>query len=71
MVTDRSPRVLVVEDDVEISQVLKRSLRLEGYDVREMIGGVEYWVREGFPLRTAGGDVVRDADPLTAPTCGC
>src|SRR3954447_9826155 len=31
----RSPRVLVVEDDVEISQVLKRSLRLEGYEVRE------------------------------------
>jgi two-component system response regulator MprA len=35
MVSDRSPRVLVVEDDVEIAQVLKRSLRLEGYEVRE------------------------------------
>jgi rhodanese-related sulfurtransferase len=42
-----------------------------GYPVREMIGGVEYWVREGFPLRTPGGDVAREADPLTAPTCGC
>jgi DNA-binding response OmpR family regulator len=30
----RSPRVLVVEDDNEIAQVLQRSLRLEGYDVR-------------------------------------
>src|ERR1700759_931088 len=30
---DRSPRVLVVEDDREIAQVLQRSLRLEGYDV--------------------------------------
>jgi hypothetical protein len=36
-----------------------------------MIGGVEYWVREGFPLRTPDGDVSRDADPLTAPACGC
>jgi two-component system response regulator MprA len=31
---DRAPRVLVVEDDEEIAQVLQRSLRLEGYDVR-------------------------------------
>ena len=30
---ERSPRVLVVEDDSEIAQVLQRSLRLEGYDV--------------------------------------
>jgi two-component system response regulator MprA len=30
----RSPRVLVVEDDDEIAQVLQRSLRLEGYEVR-------------------------------------
>ncbi len=42
-----------------------------GYPVREMIGGIEYWVREGFPLRTAAGDVSREADPLTAPACGC
>jgi rhodanese-related sulfurtransferase len=47
------------------------ALARAGYDVREMIGGVEYWVREGFPLRTAGGDVVLEVDPLTAPTCGC
>lgn len=33
-VNDRPPRVLVVEDDPEISQVLQRSLRLDGYDVR-------------------------------------
>ena len=29
-----SPRVLVVEDDAEIAGALRRSLRLEGYDVR-------------------------------------
>jgi len=32
--SDRDPRVLVVEDDEEIAQVLQRSLRLDGYEVR-------------------------------------
>ena len=31
---ERSPRVLVVEDDEAIAQVLQRSLRLEGYEVK-------------------------------------
>ena len=31
---DRVPRVLVVEDDDEIAQVLQRTLRMEGYEVR-------------------------------------
>ncbi len=30
----RSPRVLVVEDDEAIAEVLQRSLRMEGYEVR-------------------------------------
>ena len=36
----RSPRVLHVEDDEEIAQVLQRSLRMEGYDVRIAADGV-------------------------------
>ena len=32
--SDRPVRVLVVEDDKEIAQVLQRALRLEGYEVR-------------------------------------
>jgi DNA-binding response OmpR family regulator len=36
---DRSPRVLVVEDDQEIAQVLQRSLRLEGYEVKLALDG--------------------------------
>src|SRR6202161_2082785 len=36
---DRSPRVLVVEDDGDIADVLQRSLRLEGYEVRLARGG--------------------------------
>ena len=31
---ERPPRVLVVEDDADIADVLQRSLRLEGYEVR-------------------------------------
>jgi rhodanese-related sulfurtransferase len=45
-----------------------------GYRVKEMIGGYEYWVREGFPVDTAGGRIAKPADELTAPAgvaCGC
>lgn len=46
-----------------------------GYQVKEMIGGIEYWIREGFAVETAGGREQRPADLLTAPTgviaCDC
>ena len=45
-----------------------------GYRVREMIGGFEYWAREGLPVQTAAGVSQPDVDPLTAPagvSCGC
>src|ERR687886_1261981 len=35
------PRVLIVEDDGDIAEVLRRSLRLEGYDVRLAGDGVQ------------------------------
>jgi rhodanese-related sulfurtransferase len=38
-----------------------------GYRVKEMIGGIEYWRREGFPVAGAGGTVTRPVDEL----CGC
>src|SRR2546423_9074809 len=34
------PRVLVIEDDIEIAGALRRSLRLEGYDVKLALDGV-------------------------------
>jgi rhodanese-related sulfurtransferase len=46
------------------------ALSLAGYSVKEMIGGVEYWIREGFPLRTPNGDVTAAPDPRTAPVAG-
>jgi len=41
-----------------------------GYPVRELIGGFEYWVREGFGYDSAGGAQHPVADPLTAPVDG-
>lgn len=34
-----------------------------GYDVREMIGGYEYWVREGQPTENDEGTLPRTFDP--------
>jgi rhodanese-related sulfurtransferase len=51
-----------------------------GFDAREMLGGIEYWIREGFPVRTGDGLETAEPDPLTAPrpirpsaeaACGC
>jgi rhodanese-related sulfurtransferase len=41
-----------------------------GYEVREMLGGIEYWIREGFPVEVDGDLVSSVPDPLTTP-CGC
>ncbi|MCZ4512422.1 rhodanese-like domain-containing protein [Streptomyces sp. ActVer] len=46
-----------------------------GFQVKEMLGGFEYWAREGFEFETWEGHERRAADPLTAPAgvedCGC
>ncbi|WP_433673981.1 rhodanese-like domain-containing protein [Microbacterium gorillae] len=46
-----------------------------GYQVREMIGGYEYWVREGYPAEDDRGALASAIDPLTAPrgalSCDC
>lgn len=46
-----------------------------GYPVKEMLGGYEYWVREGLPVQVGDDTERRAADPLTAPssgiTCDC
>lgn len=35
-----------------------------GYRVREMIGGFEYWAREGQPTENGAGPLPRTFDPL-------
>jgi len=51
------------------------ALAMLGFRVREMLGGFEYWAREGLPVETADGVQRPDVDPLTAPaaavSCGC
>jgi rhodanese-related sulfurtransferase len=46
-----------------------------GYQVKEMLGGYEYWVREGFTFESPAGPDRRPADELTAPrwavSCDC
>ncbi|WP_326553422.1 rhodanese-like domain-containing protein [Micromonospora sp. NBC_01813] len=43
-----------------------------GYPVKEMIGGYEYWVREGFEVATDTGPRSLPVDALTAVAdCGC
>ncbi|MEU2222765.1 rhodanese-like domain-containing protein [Streptomyces sp. NPDC018347] len=45
-----------------------------GYRVKEMLGGFEYWAREGLGYETWRGPARRDPDLLTAPVageCGC
>ena len=41
-----------------------------GYDVKLMIGGFEYWVREGYPVENADGIHRRPVDPLTGSPRG-
>ncbi|MFI9159557.1 rhodanese-like domain-containing protein [Kitasatospora aureofaciens] len=41
-----------------------------GYRVKEMLGGFEYWAREGFAYETAAGTDQRPVDDLTAPRSG-
>ena len=38
-----------------------------GFQVTEMIGGYEYWVREGQPTENNEGSLPRTFDPLTMP----
>ncbi|WP_394435747.1 rhodanese-like domain-containing protein [Streptomyces sp. SGAir0957] len=46
-----------------------------GFQVKEMLGGFEYWVREGFAHETWEGPARKEPDPLTVPVgaddCGC
>ncbi|WP_347108984.1 rhodanese-like domain-containing protein [Paenarthrobacter sp. S56] len=35
-----------------------------GYSVKEMIGGIEYWIRNGLPVETVSGAHAERPDPL-------
>ncbi|MFT4028565.1 MAG: rhodanese-like domain-containing protein [Protaetiibacter sp.] len=46
-----------------------------GYQVKLMIGGFEYWAREGYDVVSDAGPVIRGVDALVGPVslddCGC
>ncbi|KOX08914.1 rhodanese-like domain-containing protein [Nocardiopsis sp. NRRL B-16309] len=48
---------------------------LLGYAVKEMVGGMEYWVREGLAVETDAGVARGPVDPLVGPVgvpgCAC
>lgn len=41
-----------------------------GYQVKYMMGGFEYWAREGLPVETDAGVERGRPDPLTVPSSG-
>jgi rhodanese-related sulfurtransferase len=81
--TDRAPFELPTDADVVVycwspgcngATKAALALSLAGYRVREMLGGFEYWVREGFAVASADGSLTHPAvDPLTAVgvVCAC
>jgi rhodanese-related sulfurtransferase len=76
-VLDRSRPVVVYCWGPGCNGATKAALALAGlgFSVREMIGGFEYWAREGLPVDTDRGVGTRAPDPLTVPlstaTCDC
>ncbi|MBM7785959.1 rhodanese-like domain-containing protein [Tenggerimyces flavus] len=75
-ITKRAPELL--DKDVPVvtycwgpgcDGAMKAALALAelGFRVKEMLGGMEYWIREGLPVETAAGVARQPIDPLTAP----
>jgi rhodanese-related sulfurtransferase len=81
--TDRATTEIPADADVVVycwspgcNGAVKAALALSvaGYRVREMLGGFEYWAREGFAIASADGSLTHPAvDPLTAVgvVCSC
>jgi rhodanese-related sulfurtransferase len=70
VVPDRDADVVVYCWGPGCNGSTKAALRLAelGYTrVRELIGGFEYWAREGLAIETDGGRTRRPVDDLTAP----
>lgn len=71
VVPDRDAEVVVYCWGPGCNSSTKAALALAslGYTrVKELIGGFEYWSREGFAVVDDGGRTRRAPDPLTAPT---
>lgn len=71
-ISERAPREIPAGTDVVVycwspgcNAGVKGALEFAklGYSVRELIGGYEYWVREGYPIENAEGVHRRPVDP--------
>jgi rhodanese-related sulfurtransferase len=83
-IAERAPKEIPIDMSVVVycwgpgcNGVHKGALNfaLLGYQVKEMIGGFEYWAREGYSVEAVDGPDIRSKDPLTVPintvTCDC
>lgn len=68
---DRDKTYVVYCDGIGCNASTKGSLNLSllGFRVKEMMGGIDWWRRDGFPVHTLNDQPV---DPSTsAPRCDC
>ncbi|QNO37521.1 sulfurtransferase [Protaetiibacter sp. SSC-01] len=83
-VADRAPREIPLDTPVVVycwspgcNGADKAALEFAklGYEVKLMIGGFEYWAREGYDVISDAGPVIRGVDALVGPVapedCGC
>jgi rhodanese-related sulfurtransferase len=83
-ITERAPKEIPLDMPVVVycwgpgcngAHIGALNFALLGYQVKEMIGGFEYWAREGYPVLNDAGPVLREKDPLTvpvnSPSCEC
>ena len=83
-IAERAPREISLDTPVVVycwspgcNGSTKAALQFSrlGYEVRELLGGFEYWAREGYDVVDEGGPVARRLDELTAPldgaSCDC
>ncbi|MFC5502294.1 rhodanese-like domain-containing protein [Lysinimonas soli] len=83
-IAERAPREIPLDTPVVVycwgpgcNGSTKAALQFSrlGYEVRELIGGFEYWAREGLAVVDHDGPVPRPVDELTGPRnaidCDC
>lgn len=67
---DRGALVVTYCDGIGCNASTKGALNMArlGFRVKELIGGLDWWKRDGYPVERSGGEVDGTA---TVPTCGC
>lgn len=68
---DRNKTYIVYCDGIGCNASTKGSLNLSllGFKVKEMMGGIDWWKRDGYPVHTLADQPVESSSP--APRCAC